>query len=110
MRQPAVAGRFYPDDSDDLEEMISWCFTHRLGPGLPERTGDSRRIRGAMAPHAGYMCSGMTAARAYRALKEDGLPELYVIVGPDHYGTAMGGGDSPVLRRLRHAAGRLQER
>ena len=90
MRQPAVAGRFYPDDPDDLEEMISWCFTHRLGPGLPECTGDSRRIRGAMAPHAGYMCSGMTAARTYRALKEDGLPELYVIVGPDHYGTAMG--------------------
>ncbi len=90
MRQPAVAGRFYPDDPDDLEEMISWCFTHRLGPGLPERTGDSRRIMGAMAPHAVYMCSGMTAARTYRALREDGLPELYVIIGPDHYGTAMG--------------------
>ena len=90
MRQPAVAGRFYPDDPEDLERMIAWCFQHRLGPGLPERTGDSRRILGAMAPHAGYMCSGMTAARTYRALKEDGLPELYVIIGPDHYGTAMG--------------------
>ena len=90
MRQPAVAGRFYPDDPEDLEEMISWCFTHRLGPGLPARVGDSRRISGAMAPHAGYMCSGMTAARTYRALEEDGLPELYVIIGPDHYGTAMG--------------------
>ena len=90
MRQPAVAGRFYPDDPEDLEEMISWCFMHRLGPGLPARVGDSRRISGAMAPHAGYMCSGMTAARTYRALEEDGLPELYVIIGPDHYGTAMG--------------------
>lgn len=90
MRQPVVAGRFYPDDPEDLEEMISWCFTHRLGPGLPARVGDSRRISGAMAPHAGYMCSGMTAARTYRALEEDGLPELYVIIGPDHYGTAMG--------------------
>ena len=90
MRQPAVAGRFYPDDPDELEDMISWCFEHRLGPGLPEHIGDSRRIMGAMAPHAGYMCSGMTAARTYRALKEDGLPELYVIIGPDHYGTAMG--------------------
>ena len=90
MRQPAVAGRFYPDDPEDLERMMAWCFQHRLGPGLPERTGDSRGILGAMAPHAGYMCSGMTAARTYRALKEDGLPELYVIIGPDHYGTAMG--------------------
>lgn len=43
-----------------------------------------------MAPHAGYMCSGMTAAHTYRAICEDGLPDVYVIVGPDHHGTAGG--------------------
>ncbi len=57
---------------------------------MPVHTGDSRRIRGIMAPHAGYMASGMNAAHAYRALKEDGLPEAYVVIGPDHYGTASG--------------------
>lgn len=90
MRLPAVAGRFYPADPDGLSDMIEWCFSHRLGPGEPSGPGDSRRIRAAMAPHAGYMCSGMTAARTYRAIEEDGLPDVYVIVGPDHYGTAMG--------------------
>ncbi len=57
---------------------------------MPVHTGDSRRIRGIMTPHAGYMASGMNAAHAYRALKEDGLPEAYVVIGPDHYGTASG--------------------
>ena len=90
MRLPAVAGRFYPADPDDLRDMIGWCFSHPLGPGKPGDVGSDRRISGIMSPHAGYVCSGMTAAHAYRALKEDGLPDLYVIIGPDHYGTAMG--------------------
>ena len=90
MRLPAVAGRFYPADPDDLRDMIGWCFSHPLGPGKPGDVGSDRRISGIMAPRAGYVCSGMTAAHAYRALKEDGLPDLYVIIGPDHYGTAMG--------------------
>lgn len=90
MRTAAVAGRFYPSDPGQLSDMIEWCFTHPLGPGEPSGQGSSRSIRAVMAPHAGYMCSGMTAAHAYRAIEEDGLPDLYVIVGPDHYGTARG--------------------
>lgn len=90
MRHPAVAGRFYPAGREDLEDMLDWCFGHPLGPGRPEHIGTDRRISAAMAPHAGYVCSGMTAARTYRTIAEDGLPELYVIIGPDHYGTAMG--------------------
>lgn len=90
MRAAAVAGRFYPEDPDELRATIDWCFSHPLGPGKPTRTGDTRSIRAVMAPHAGYVCSGMTAAHAYRSIQEDGLPELYVVIGPDHYGTAMG--------------------
>jgi AmmeMemoRadiSam system protein B len=40
----------------------------------------------AIAPHAGYMASGMNAAHVYKAIAEDGLPDAYVIVGPDHHG------------------------
>ncbi len=90
MRSPAVAGRFYSDDPAQLGVMIGWCYTHPLGPGKPLSEGDIRRIRAAIVPHAGYICSGMTAAHAYRAIFEDGLPEVYVIVGPDHYGSAQG--------------------
>lgn len=90
MRSPAVAGRFYPDDREGLIETIEFCFRHPLGPGMPGETGSSRRILAAMAPHAGYLASGMNAAHTFGHIKEDGLPDVYVIVGPDHYGLSPG--------------------
>jgi len=86
MRYPAVAGRFYPADKDELKAAIEECFLHELGPGLPEHAGSGRRISAAVSPHAGYMASGMNAAHVYRKIAEDGLPEAYVIIGPDHHG------------------------
>lgn len=86
MRYPAVAGRFYSDNKDALIKEIEGCFTHPLGPGLPGKCGNERKIISAIAPHAGYAASGMNAAHVYKAIAEDGLPEAYVIVGPDHRG------------------------
>ena len=86
VRYPAVAGRFYPMDRDDLKEVIEHCFEHDLGPGALGDTGHTREIKALMSPHAGYLASGMFAAHAYSALREDGLPEAYIIIGPDHYG------------------------
>lgn len=86
MRYPAVAGQFYSLNRDDLVEQIESCFTHKLGPGMPGPEGDTRRIVSAVAPHAGFMASGMNAAHTYKHIKEDGLPDTYVIIGPDHYG------------------------
>ena len=86
MRYPAVAGRFYPIDRNELSKIIELCFTHELGPGLPEESSGERSICAAVSPHAGYVASGMNAAHTYRKIAEDGLPEAYIIVGPDHYG------------------------
>jgi AmmeMemoRadiSam system protein B len=86
MRYPVVAGRFYPADKNELSANIESCFLHSLGPGLPERLGSERSISAAIAPHAGYMASGMNAAHAYRKIAEDGLPEAYIVIGPDHVG------------------------
>lgn len=86
MRYPAVAGRFYPLNKEDLVLDIESCFRHMLGPGMPGETGSTRRIVSAVSPHAGYMASGMNAAHIYKRIKEDGLPDTYVIIGPDHYG------------------------
>lgn len=86
MRCPAVAGRFYPAHEDSLVSEIEDCFTHPLGPGFPGKEGSARSIVSAVAPHAGYRASGMNAAHTYKAIKEDGLPDAYVIIGPDHYG------------------------
>lgn len=90
MRQPAVAGRFYPLRKDDLIGSIEWCFAHRLGPGIPGGCSGGRAVSSIVVPHAGYVCSGMVAAHAYRALSEDGRPDAYVVIGPDHHGTCRG--------------------
>lgn len=86
MRYPAVAGKFYPADRSALEESILGCFRHRLGPGTIGEVEGKRAIKGALVPHAGYSCSGMNAAHVYKSIAEDGLPDAYVIIGPDHYG------------------------
>lgn len=86
MRYPAVAGKFYPIDREALRSEIEWCFSGDQGPGMPGTSRGARSISAIMAPHAGYRASGMNAAYAYKALAEDGLPEAYVIIGPDHHG------------------------
>jgi AmmeMemoRadiSam system protein B len=86
MRYPAVAGRFYPAGKGELLSVIRGCFLHEIGPGLPEHNDNERKISAAIVPHAGYMASGMNAAHVYRRIAEDGLPEAYILVGPDHYG------------------------
>lgn len=86
MRYPVAAGRFYSSDRNGLIKDIETCFSHKLGPGMPGEEGNGRRIVSAVAPHAGYMASGMNAAHAFKKIKEDGLPDTYVIIGPDHQG------------------------
>lgn len=87
VRRALVAGMFYARDPEGLRKQLQDCFKHRLGPGsipTPSEQGQ-RRVIGLVAPHAGYMYSGMTAARAYAALAEDGIPQVAVILAPAHY-------------------------
>lgn len=87
MRRPAVAGQFYAADRDGLVTEIEACYASPLGPGrLPDRPGQERSLAGLVVPHAGYMYSGPVAAHAYLALAEDGLPDTFVILGPNHTG------------------------
>ncbi|MEM4699474.1 MAG: AmmeMemoRadiSam system protein B [Candidatus Nezhaarchaeales archaeon] len=92
MRRPAVAGYFYESDPKALRARIEGCFLSKLGPGkLPKVATDGpRRIKGLVAPHAGYMYSGPVAAHAYLALAEDGIPDTVVIIGPNHTGWGAG--------------------
>ncbi|MCL2607113.1 MAG: AmmeMemoRadiSam system protein B [Methanomassiliicoccaceae archaeon] len=86
MRYPVVAGRFYPNDEKALTKEIESCFTHNIGPGMPGECRNERRLEAVIAPHAGYKASGMNAAHVYKEIAEDGLPDVYVVIGPDHYG------------------------
>ena len=90
MRPPAVAGQFYSAEREALVTEIEACYASPLGPGrLPTHHGTERSLAGLVVPHAGYMYSGPVAAHAYLALAEDGLPDTFVILGPNHTGKGL---------------------
>lgn len=74
-RPPAVAGLFYPAGQVRLRRMVK-----DLLDEAPAAEGPSPR--GILAPHAGYIYSGPTAAVAFRAVTE--TPSRVVLVGPSH--------------------------
>jgi hypothetical protein len=77
VREPAVAGLFYPKDPVQLSLMID-----RLLAAAPtEPVGDLKAI---VCPHAGYEFSGPTAAYAYKNLIGRHF-DTVIILGPSHY-------------------------
>jgi len=82
MREPLVAGQFYPENPKELKRMIKECFLSEFGPGrLPKEKG--KNIIGGIVPHAGYMYSGPCAAHLY---KEITGKERFIILGVSHRG------------------------
>jgi hypothetical protein len=80
VRNPAVAGSFYPEDSNELRQMLK-NFLDKIEP--------KRRIcLGAVAPHAGYEYCGKTAASVYLNIST-GF-ETVIIIGPNHSGAGVG--------------------
>ena len=80
-RPPAVAGLFYPAQSAQLLEAVTTLLGD-AGPVVP------RSAVAAMAPHAGYVYSGRTAARVFAALE---VPRRVIVLAPNHTGD----GDAP---------------
>ncbi|MDD2439147.1 MAG: MEMO1 family protein [Methanosarcinaceae archaeon] len=75
MRQPVVAGQFYPLRPADLRQELELCFE-----GLKFR---EKKLFGAVCPHAGYLYSGKVAAHVYATLPK---AETYILIGPNHTG------------------------
>ncbi len=79
VRKPAVAGLFYPEDSAELKRLIE---------SLLEENESSKKynnIVGIVAPHAGYIYSGKSAAVAFNVLKENSEFETAIILSPSHH-------------------------
>lgn len=82
IRHAAVAGLFYPGDSTQLQQDVDNLLhtTDFDEVGLPER-----QPKAIIAPHAGYMYSGSTAARAYHLLEPYAERiKRVVLLGPSH--------------------------
>lgn len=78
VRQPAVAGLFYPDDPAELRESVTSYLAHAAAPAVPKSPS------AFIVPHAGYVYSGSTAAVAYRALGSAKGARRVVLIGPSH--------------------------
>jgi hypothetical protein len=81
IRQPAVAGRFYPANAQRLRAAIETFTTARAEQTAAPET--KVRALGCIVPHAGYMYSGAVAGAVYRRLE---LPGRFVILCPNHTG------------------------
>jgi len=92
IRYPSQAGSFYAGSTEALKRQVESCFTHRFGPRvIPEVTEEGpRRILGLVCPHAGYVYSGPVAAHSFHRLASDGRADIFVILGPNHYGVGSG--------------------
>jgi AmmeMemoRadiSam system protein A len=77
IREPAVAGLFYPGDEAALSKTLD-----RLLKAAPERPVE--RLKALVCPHAGYDYSGPTAAMAYKTLAGCDV-ETVIVLGPSHH-------------------------
>ena len=87
VRNPAVAGRFYPADKPGLDRMLA-----RIVPVRPRR-----RAVAVVVPHAGYVYSGAIAGDTYASSV---IPDRVVVLCPNHTGRG--------ARAALFAAGRWQ--
>lgn len=89
IREAAVSGMFYQNNVRYLRESIESAFIDRLGVGyLPKLSlvKKNENIKSIMVPHAGYTYSLPIASHAYTKLIEDGFPDTFVIICPNHTG------------------------
>ncbi|HNR97782.1 MAG TPA: AmmeMemoRadiSam system protein B [Planctomycetota bacterium] len=82
VREPAVAGAFYPAGPEALRSAIEGCL--RVQPDF----GDLRPSA-LIAPHAGYVYSGKCAGAAYSLLRGMKFARV-ILLGPSHYGRFRG--------------------
>lgn len=81
IREPAVAGTFYPESEGELGSMIDGFFEKVELPEL------DKYIRGMIVPHAGYIYSGQVAAYGYKALMDSppaGGINTVILIGNSH--------------------------
>lgn len=84
IREPAVAGQFYPGQPSVLSSQIEDFLSHTR---LRDQT---LKLKALLVPHAGLIYSGQTAAWGYRQLDsflgQTGSNSIhYVLLGPSHH-------------------------
>ncbi len=74
LRQPVVAGQFYPASAQDIKKQIS---------GFIDAQEPKLDVIACMLPHAGYIYSGRVASQTLSKIK---IREKVILFGPNHTG------------------------
>ncbi|MEE9366624.1 MAG: AmmeMemoRadiSam system protein B [Dehalococcoidales bacterium] len=74
IRQPVVAGQFYPASASQLKVMIE---------KMVDAEAEKQEVIGLVSPHAGYMYSGPVAGAVISRVK---FKDTFIILGPNHTG------------------------
>lgn len=77
IRRSIIAGSWYPGAPDTLRAQIKKYLD------AAKKTDVDGRLLGIIAPHAGYMYSGPTAAYAYKNIRPENISTV-IMVGPSH--------------------------
>ncbi len=84
-RKPAVAGQFYPDDKNELIDLLNSIYEKeksRIDTDLSEK-----KIIGGVVPHAGYIYSGYEAIHFFEIIKNSKQKyDTIFIINPNHSG------------------------
>jgi AmmeMemoRadiSam system protein B/AmmeMemoRadiSam system protein A len=83
IKEPAVAGAFYPGDPVQLKKVVDGYL------GSVKTVPVEGKLLALMVPHAGYEFSGQVAAYAYSRLKGSDI-DTVILVGPSHHGSFSG--------------------
>lgn len=83
VRKPAVAGAFYPGDSEELSGMIDEFLDSCVKVDI------KGEIKAIIVPHAGYVYSGIVAAAGYNLIKGSRAKKV-LLLGPSHFVPFMG--------------------
>jgi AmmeMemoRadiSam system protein B/AmmeMemoRadiSam system protein A len=78
VREPAVAGLFYPRDAAELRQTVQQHLENVTD--LPKIDG---RIIALIVPHAGIVYSGQIAAYSYKLLEHSNIKKV-ILCGPSH--------------------------
>ncbi len=85
IREPAVAGRFYPSGKESLKKLIHEI--HSKEKSKIDFSMAEKEIIGAVVPHAGYVYSAYQAIHFFALLEKMKLSvETFIIINPNHTG------------------------
>jgi len=89
IRNPAVAGAFYPKDPVELKSQIESFLEKAKRDLQKEKKLHPQAPKAILVPHAGYVYSGPVAAFAYSLIKDHVFKKI-ILIGPSHYVPALG--------------------